>query len=167
MSLVLNTDFVGEWKISQKCADELDAYILRYEKIYLVQLLGKELYDLFIADLDAGTPQQPTTQRFIDIYNSFEQDESNCIVVSEGMRLMLIQLIYFHFVRDQAYFNSPVGTVHAKVSASSDPGYNGYNLTSSYNRGIENYRSIQWKILDESATYPEENTQHQRMIWGS
>ena len=167
MSLVLNTDFVGEWKISQKCADELTEYITRYENLYLVRLLGKELYDLFIADLDASTPQVPQSARFLAIYNSFEQDESNCVIVSEGMRLMLIQLIFFHFVRDQAYQNTPVGQVHAMSATTSMPGYNGYNLTTSYNRGIENYRSIQWKILDESSTYPEENTQHQRMIWGS
>lgn len=165
MSLVLNTDFINEWKISQQCADELDVYITRYEKHYLTLLLGADLYTTFIGDLNAATPQVPQSAIYLAIYNPFDIDDSSCVRTSEGMRLMLIQLIYFHFVRDQVYNNSPIGMVKGTSSTSGQPTYQD-NLVESYNRGVRNFHEIQWYICENDADYPTENVQPLRAIWG-
>ncbi len=91
MSIILNTDFTGKYAVSQSCYDDLDTYIEKYEKDFLISLLGAELYLLFIADLDTAIPQVPQTTRFLDLYNSFDIDEDNCIRSSEGLRKMIVQ----------------------------------------------------------------------------
>ena len=80
MSIVVNTDFKGEYNVSKNCYDQLDTYIEKYEKKYLTKLLGAELYALFIADLTVTDPQVPQTQRFLDIFNDFSIDEANIFV---------------------------------------------------------------------------------------
>ena len=74
MSIVVNTDFKGEYNVSKNCYDLIDFYIEKYEKKYLTKLLGAELYALFIADLTVTDPQVPQTQRFIDIFDEQEED---------------------------------------------------------------------------------------------
>jgi hypothetical protein len=160
MSIVLNTDFVGEYAISQSCYGHLDKYIEKYEKFYLVDLLGAELYTLFIADLDTATPQVPQTQRFIDLFNSFDIDYSNCVKTSEGLRKMIIQFVYFHYTRDTNFAPTDSGIMRTVSENSSLLPYNGFNLIDSYNQGVKNYLAVQWFICDNSPTYPEENTQH-------
>ena len=91
MSIVVKTDFRGEYNISKNCYDQLDFFIEKYENYYLVRLLGAELYTLFIADLTVTNPQIPQTSRFLNIFNLFNIDDNNCIVISEGIREMLVK----------------------------------------------------------------------------
>jgi len=159
MSIILNTDFVGKYAVSQSCYDGLDTYIEKYEKDFLVRLMGAELYLLFIADLDAATPQVPQTTRFLDLYNSFDIDESNCIRSSEGLRQMIVQFVYFYYSRDINFEPTDSGMMRTVSEVSSILPYTGFNLVESYNEGITNYKEIQWFICDNSDVYPEENTQ--------
>tara|TARA_R110001632_G_C11291678_1_gene412907 strand:- start:542 stop:1042 length:501 start_codon:yes stop_codon:yes gene_type:complete len=158
MSIVVNTDFKGEYNISKNCYDQIDSYIEEYEKKYLLKLLGAELYALFIADLTVTEPQVPQTTRFLDIFNSFAKDESNCIIESEGMRKMLTQLIYFHYVRENQVINTAGGTVSNSVELGLNASFKG-NIVQVYNQGINNSHSIQWYICDNLTVYPEENIQ--------
>ncbi len=93
MSIVLNTDFKGEYKVPNTCFDELDVFIEKYEKHYLLQLLGAELYGLFKADLTVIDPQTPQTARFLSVFNEFDLDISACLFSSSGMRKMLVKFI--------------------------------------------------------------------------
>ena len=157
-----NTDFTDEYKISFTCFSEedLDAYIVRYEKYYLTRLLGAELYTLFIADL-TGNPSVPTAPRFTAIFDAFDDDnDGGTLISSEGMKEMLKQFVYFHFTRDQVYKASPLGRVKPESSISSPPSSKGYNLVESFNKGLCNYNAIQWYIDENSTDYPEENMQH-------
>ena len=158
MSIVVNTDFKGEYNISKNCYDQIDSYIEKYEKKYLLKLLGAELYDLFIADLTVTEPQVPQTTRFLDIFNSFAKDESNCIIESEGMRKMLTQLIYFHYVRENQVINTSGGTVSNSVELGLNASFKG-NIVQAFNEGVDNSHSIQWFICDNPTDYPEENIQ--------
>jgi len=158
MSIVVNTDFTGEYNISKNCYDQIDFYIEKYEKKYLLKLLGAELYDLFIADLTVSDPQVPQTQRFLDIFNSFNIDESSCVVTSEGIRKMLTQLIYFHYVRENQVINTAGGTVSNSVELGLPASFKG-NIVQAFNEGVDNSHSIQWFICDKSDIYPEENIQ--------
>ena len=158
MSIVVNTDFKGEYNVSKNCYDQIDFYIEKYEKKYLLKLLGAELYDLFIADLTVNDPQIPQTQRFIDIFDAFQIDESNCVIESEGIRKMLTQLIYFHYVRENQVINTAGGTVSNAVELGLSASFMG-NIVQAYNEGVDNSHSIQWFICDNPTVYPEENIQ--------
>lgn len=159
MSIVTTDCFTGENDISQKCFDDLIEYITTYEKHYLTRLFGADLYDLFIADLTIIDPQIPQTARFIDVFDPFNTDDGSCLRVSEGIKLMLTQFIYFHFSRDQAFNNTQIGFVR-KISENSEAlNYNSSKLVEVYNRAVTNYHSIQWFICDNSTVYPEDNTQ--------
>ena len=159
MSIVVNTDFKGEYNVSKNCYDQIDFYIEKYEKKYLTKLLGAELYALFIADLTVTDPQVPQTQRFIDIFNEFSIDENQyCLIESEGIRKMLIQLIYFHYVRENQVINSATGTVSSSVELGMSASFKG-NIVQAFNEGVDNSHSIQWFICDKPTIYPEENIQ--------
>ena len=68
--ILKSTDFADEYKISTDNFSGIDAYIIQYERHYLLRLLGSDLFDLFIADL-SGDPSVPGSARFLDIFNKF------------------------------------------------------------------------------------------------
>ncbi len=95
--LVVDTDFEGKWKLALGNNDEVDAYIEVYEEKFLIELLGKELFDLFEAVV---TDQVVAAGIYKTIYDPFSLKINGCIVTSEGMKKMLLGLIYFEYVRD-------------------------------------------------------------------
>lgn len=167
----------GKYKIAQDNFSQatLTAYITKFEKRYLQDLMGIELYNLFVADLVANIPQ---TQRFEDIYNEFAEDDDglvsglsgmassgNKIVRSEGIKEMLKGFIFFEYNRDLPVKNTMTGNVqedneNSKVLTSLKAG-----ITEKYNEAIATYKAIQWKLEDESATYPEYNGVCKEIIW--
>lgn len=151
------TDFeVGEYMIPGDCYSEakFQTYLDKYEKRYLIELLGCDLYALFIADLVAGVPQ---TQIYLDIYNEICEDNNNTIQRSEGMKTMLIELVYFYLVRDLAVKKSTVGVGFNVNEVTEGPTYSGFNIVEAFNEGARNYNVIQWYICDNSADYPDYN----------
>lgn len=158
MSIVVKTDFKGEYNISKTCYDQLDFYIEKYERYYLTRLLGAELYDLFISDLTVTDPQAPQTARFLNIFNEFNIDDNSCLYYSEGIREMLVQFIYFHYVRETQTENTAGGTVTNSVELGVNAKFKG-NIVQVYNQAIDNSHSIQWYICENESDYPEENMQ--------
>jgi hypothetical protein len=78
---------------------KINEYIDKYERLYLINLLGGNLYTLFVADLVAGVPVLP---EYLAIYNAFVYDENNCdVVISDGMVEMIKGFIYFEYLKDQ------------------------------------------------------------------
>ncbi len=71
--LISASDFIGENKIATDVFTdaELDAFITIYEAKLLYELMGIELYDLFIADLVGGVPQ---TAKYVTIYEAFVKE---------------------------------------------------------------------------------------------
>ena len=158
------TDFEsGEYTIPQDCYSDIQPYLDKYEKKYLIELLGCELYDLFIADLVGGVPQ---TQIYIDIYNEICEDEGSAIVRSEGMKIMLIEIVYFYIVRDLAVKKSSSGVGFNVNEVTDGPTYSGFNIVEAFNEGVKNYRVIQWYICDNSTDYPDYNGQGLNVISG-
>jgi hypothetical protein len=155
--IVQTSDFVGEYKVSQSRFTELELYIAEYEKHYLLRLLGADLYALFIADLTAPTPQTPQTLIYQNIFNAFQTDENGYLIISEGIKKMLIQFIYFHYVRDMQHYNTTTGTVTNVNENSTMPTYNGYNLIEAYNKGVVNYDNIQWYLVQNEVDYTQFN----------
>jgi len=165
MGIITNRGcFTGVYKVSQTCFDELDKYIDAYEETFLQDLLGCALFDLFQADLVNGVPQ---TQRFIDLFDKFCLDPDNVISFSHtdcnkqykslGMKDMVTALIYFQYTRDNYIKNTDVGLMinEGETSALAGSGIFYDDIYERWNRGIESYNSIQYKIYKESDTYPE------------
>jgi hypothetical protein len=75
--MLVSTDFIGYWKIAQdnNTASLLTAYIARYEKKYLVELFGYDLYILFLASLVPGPA--PVAGRFLTVYNPMKSSDTN------------------------------------------------------------------------------------------
>ena len=162
-NILVTSDFSGgEYKVPQNCFDSVQDYIDKYEKHYLVRLLGAELYDLFVADLVAGVPQ---SARFVAIFNEFRIDESKRLYISEGLKQMLIQFCYFHIVRDLGV-KKGIGGVGKYQSEVGTESYLGFNIVEAYNEGVDNWRIIQWYICDNDADYIEFNGDHINYISG-
>jgi len=89
------SQFVNKYQLSLGMYDtgKIQSYIDRYEKRYLIELLGPDLYDQMVADTISGTPQSPN---FTFIYNPFHVTISPLsMLISEGIEQMLLGFIYF------------------------------------------------------------------------
>lgn len=154
------TDFEsGEFLISlQDQNANLEAVIDRLEEEVLQDLLGKELYDLFIADLDGSPtiPQAPLTARFLDIYNPiFETDP--IFIRSEGFIKMLQMFIWFEYTKGLGKQNTPVGYVQNEFENGVNLSANAASVELEYNRGVKSFRAVLDFIVQNSTTYPEYN----------
>jgi hypothetical protein len=175
MSLTKPSDYNGRVAITQNKFDasDLQIYLDNLEADYLQDLLGCDLYDLFVADLDVDN--LPQTQRFIDIYNKFCNDISTSFYPgqwyfdyynlyclnkqnkSRGMLKMLEGFMYFEYVRDQDKLNSSIGVSKSKGVASNMVAPTNTNVIREYNKSLLDYWNIQYYICDNSDVYPEYN----------
>lgn len=157
MSITQTTEYINRFAISQNKYDttDLQAYIDEYEKEYLIDLLGKDLYDLFVADLVAGVPQ---TARFIAIYDEIYLDEGVCLdkaTISRGIPTMLKDFVYFEYTREQQNKNTITGNVKASNENSVKANNSATRMRKLYNKGVDSVNVIAEYIVDNSATYPE------------
>ena len=134
---------------------ELDAMIDDVEKNTLQELLGCELYTLFIADLTVGTPQVPQTQIYIDIFDAFCFDHVLCgPQTSKGMKDLLMAYTYFEWHRYNLNKSTSTGMVRGDSENSNSVLAESYGTYDKYNRAVDSYRSIQQYISDNSTLYP-------------
>ena len=131
----------------------LQSYIDEYEEIYLQEMLGCELYDLFVADLVGGVPQDAI---YLSLYNKFCMDEDACHVQvrSEGMIKMLEKFIYWEYQRDGKVEKSSSGNRVNLIEASREASFTETNIYAVYNEGINSYKAIQWFICENEVNYP-------------
>lgn len=155
MAIVQTSDFAsGQYSIPNDKFSQLGNYITKFEKHYLLKLLGNSLYDLFIADLILATPQVPQTALYTAIFNEFHIEMEGVNNSSEGIKEMLKQFIYFHFMRDAVYKKTTFGVTTGTAENATQSAYQGFNLVESYNQGVDNSMAIQWYIQDNMANYP-------------
>jgi hypothetical protein len=107
MANVLNITYAdfgkGKWELATGIYEQqkINGYIDLYTNRLLAELLGVDLYNLFVADLDPITfvPQDPV---YLAIYNAFMHEGGNCnIIISDGMVDMIKGFIYFEYLKDQ------------------------------------------------------------------
>ena len=160
MGLIINTeDFVGKYRINQNDCSDLQKYIDKFESEYLQELLGCDLYELFKTDFEI-TGTAPTDAIYTKIFDEFCQDESLCIIRSQGMKEMLIGFIYYEFVKDAPYKAGDNGAVMNAVEVSTHAGTNEHDIYTRYNIAVETHKAIQWCICENSADYPTFNGQN-------
>ena len=124
---------------------KIQAYIDKYERQYLVKLLGVELFNQFVADLVANVPQ---TAKYIKIYNPFEYDNVNCyIYISEGMIDMIKGFVYYQYLKDLTNNVRPLGENSENVSTLNSMIY------TRYNDSVRTYKAIQQYMCDYSSDY--------------
>ena len=134
---------------------ELDAMIEDVEKNTLQELLGCELYTLFIADLTVDTPQVPQTQIYIDIFDAFCFDHVLCgPQTSKGMKDLLMAYTYFEWHRYNLNKSTSTGMVRGDSENSNSVLAESFGTYDKYNRAVYSYRSIQQYIYDNSTLYP-------------
>ena len=134
---------------------ELEAMIDDVEKNTLQELLGCELYTLFISDLTVGTPQVPQTQIYIDIFDAFCFDHVLCgPQTSKGMKDLLMAYTYFEWHRYNLNKSTSTGMVRGDSENSNSVLAESFGTYDKYNRAVDSYRSIQQYIYDNSTLYP-------------
>lgn len=157
---------------------QLAAYITKYETFYLLDLLGQELYDLFVADLNgSGVPQ---SARFLAIYNALTIDDpfydknykpfqkygsywfgttGNAYkqLKSEGIKEMLKNFIWFHWSRDQRFQGQQAGVNIQIQETSREAISNEFAMVieQRFNNAVASYQAIRVYMQTNLATYPE------------
>lgn len=150
------SDFTGKFELHTGMYDQdkIQAYIDKYEKRYLVELLGKDLYDEFIADLVGGVPQDP---RFLTIFEPLEEDYNWTIIYSDGMVEMLKGFIYFEYAKDLINQMTPMGNVLPQGENSTLNSTLYTMMYTRYNDACKTYKAIQEYITQHSGDYAEFN----------
>ena len=145
-------DFTGKFALStgMYANTNIQSYIDRYEDIYLTELLGVKLYDLFIADLVSNVP---VTAKYTKIFNAFKEELDIRLIISKGMKDMLVGFIYFEYMKDSITQTTPIGVVKQSTE-NSTPISAHTPIYLRYNESIKNYRAIQDYIMQNLSTYP-------------
>ena len=153
--------------------EQLQGYIERYEKKYINQLLGVDLANLFITDLVDQVPQQDI---YLAIYNPIEKDLtndensqvyysslcncSNKQIETNGMKSLLMGLIFFQYMRDQPYSRENTGVRRKAGEISVNSSFYQWGIADHYNESVKDYQETQYYILleqSENNTYQEFN----------
>jgi len=130
---------------------KIQAYIDKYERQYLVKLLGVELFNEFVADVVGGVPQ---SARFTKIYNSFEYDNVNCYVyISEGMVDMVKGFVYYQYLKDLTNAVAVSGNVRPTGENSENVSTLNSMIYTRYNDSVRTYKAIQTYICDFNTDY--------------
>lgn len=159
------SDFTNKFEVTTGLYqnDKIQSYLDRYEDEYLVKLFGVELYDLFIADLDVNN--EPQDAKFVQIFEPFNYQEGFSLLISRGIKDMLLGFLYFEYMKDLVVQTTSVGVVkpeeqNSKVVSAHTPIY------LKYNESIKTYNAIQEYILLNMTTYPEyRGRQKQYAYW--
>jgi len=147
MVFLTPSDFVGKFQLHRGMYDvaKIESYIERYEKKYLIQLFGVELYEEFMGDIEGLMPKSPN---FIKIFNPFvEQLMLNHIAQSEGILDMLKGFVYFEYAKDLYNQMTPFGQVMPTSENSQNVPTLNNLMYSRYNESVKTYRAIQSYLM--------------------
>lgn len=157
--LVTYEDFTGKHAaaLDENTQVKIEAYITRYEKEYLTDLLGAQLYALFAA---ACVLSIPPAAPFTTIFNEIREDDGACIRVSKGMKDMILGFMWWEYTRDSKFRALVQGIMADKAENSREVTYDEANIYGRYNESIKSYNAIQWYITQHKTDYPTYNGQY-------
>lgn len=130
--------------------NDLQWYIDKYEREYLIDLLGVTLYDLFITDLSGGVPVTPIYTNIFDPIATVIGDEN---LVNRGMKEMLKGFVFFHYVRDDMFKQTPTGAKSVKSDNSNNVTLTSMNIQGRFNDSVNDYKVIQDYIKENDTDY--------------
>jgi len=109
MSQVIQiSDFKGKYyvAVSDSATEKFQNVLDQQEELYLTNLMGIALRDLFIADLTNGVP---TNTEYLKFFNPFQKDNSG--ESSKGLKETLLGLVYNDFVGGDSLKHSLTGVI--------------------------------------------------------
>jgi hypothetical protein len=164
-NIVTISDFNGSVQLQRdnQTSAKFDLIRDEFTNQYIYSLLGVELGDLFLADLDGSGV--PVTARFTSIYAAFQQDWNAGIVQSRGIKYYIKNIIWYYYARQNNVVITTAGN-RTKKGENSDPSIDGMYLAKNYNLSINTGKAIQWYINQNIATYPEYNGQYLEYLIG-
>lgn len=160
------SDFeAGELMLQQNNNVEAEFNSVRDEHAgpFLRSVLGAALGNLFIADI--GTNGVPTTTRFTNLFNAFQEDYGCSVIESKGIKQMLKEAIWYFYARQNNTVISGVGNRQA-AAENSTPTSDNFYLARIHNSAIDTGKAIQWYILEHIDNYTEYNGQELRYVIG-
>lgn len=154
MSYITTEDFDTILAQSIETTEVIQEYIDRFENVYIRQILGVELGNLFIADANPG----PATPPYDALEDAIIEQEDGIIYESAGMKQILIYFILYEYVKGEQAKNSQSGGVIANAETSNVLGFENatrYGETR-FNEALEWAHTIQWYCCTFKPTdYPE------------
>lgn len=161
MILVTTEDFTGFYllALADKTRPVLEQFIEDYEKKYILKLLGKELGELLIADIEGeDSDSQAIEDRFQVLINPFTEQSSCKIYESEGLKKLLVALIYYHYVTETQTEHTQAGVTVPQSENSNILSPEGATRTAEkrWNKALDFIEAIQWYCQDfKPSDYPE------------
>jgi hypothetical protein len=147
-------DFTGKYELHTGIYDasKLQAYIDKYEPQYLRELFGITLYNSFISDLN--NQNVPKSPNFLFFYYSFAVDVNIYrMLISDGIKEMLLGFIYFEYLKDSMNMMTPFGNTIARSELSKQTTtlntlmYNRYNTAIKTFTAIRDYIFLNWNSM--------------------
>jgi len=149
--IVTISDFVGKYQLHSGTyvTTNLQAYIDKYEPRYLRELFGAELYTDFLSDLDQQT-NEPKSPNFKYVYFPFAEDVNVFqLLVSDGIKEMLLGFIYFEYSKDLQNQMTPYGNVQNKSELSNTVSTLSSMIWTRYNESVRTFMAIRdWMLLN-------------------
>lgn len=148
---VTTASFIDKYKLTLTDFNEteLTAYINRYSEITLIELFGKDLYDLYVTGIAGADPIYEFLRDPFTV-----QLDCGTILNSRGVDDILLGVIYFYWSRDIETQRSSNGSVQSKGENSEVVSQWKANLQSRWNESIGSYCAVQDYILDNLDVYP-------------
>ena len=145
-----------EYRISVNPPQEvqLNALIDKVENEYLGKMFGKDLRDLFFADLDSN--KIPQTARFTILFEPLMEQNDSIMLTSIGIKEMLMSFVYFYWTRTKI---AKLTTVDVSTSVSENSNVSSANklqIIEKYNTGIDTLITNQYYMSRfNEIDYPE------------
>lgn len=152
--LILTTDMfkgpgMNNLSLDNTTTATLQATINQWERYYLYQLLSNNtpntlgLADLFVANLNNGVPSDA---RFLEIYNSFNQQMGGHMWSSRGMKETFKSIIAYHYITENSSYSGTGGITSGNSSGSKTLEItNAYRWAESrFNDALDSIDAIKW-----------------------
>lgn len=135
-------------------------YIDRYEESFIKRILGVDLGQKFIDDINGDdSDSSDMEERFQDLLDPFmEQDRDQRIYESNGFKDILASLVYYQYVADTAskHTLSGVALAQAETAGVFTPENQIEFAERKYNDATRHINAIQWLCVCKSPkVYPE------------
>ena len=143
--------FINKFETTQNEFDtaKLTDYIARYETITLIELFGKELYDLYVIGIGASDPVYTFLRDAFTV-----QLDCGTILDSNGVDDLVTGIVYFYYHRDNYTQQSINGGVKNKGENSDNVSVFVSNIQARWDEAIVSYQAIQGYICENSSVYP-------------
>ncbi|MFT5450530.1 MAG: hypothetical protein ACI9N9_000007 [Enterobacterales bacterium] len=144
--------FINKYELSTSgnvSTAKLTEYITRYDTITLIELFGKELYDLYVIGIGAADPIYEFLRDAFVV-----QLDNGCILNSRGVDDMITGIVYFYYQSDAFTQQTINGSTKTQGENSKNVSLVVANIHGRWNEAIDTYQAIQDYICENLAVYP-------------